>query len=102
MESKFHVVKLFNDALGALRRKEVRDQPVLKRTKHLRNKNAEDLTDMQQKRLDSISNKRLKTARAYALRCTLQEMHAIPALAEAQALLRKLFGWMPRSKVAMR
>ena len=42
MESKFHVVKLFNDALSALRRKEVRDHPVLKRTKHLRNKNCPD------------------------------------------------------------
>ena len=96
---KFHVVKLFNEAVDAVRRKEVRDEPLLKRTKYVWLKNFENLTPKQRDKYIALPKKRLKTGRAYAMRCALQEIYNASTKEEAQILFRNLFGWMRRSQI---
>ncbi len=74
---KFHIIKIINDAVDAVRKQEVVTQPVLKNTKYLFLKNEENLTKQQKTKLEELTMPKLnlKTARALHIRQNFQDIY---------------------------
>jgi len=101
---KFHVIKHINEALDEVRRDEVRQGPwykhLLNKSKWLWLKNDANLTDKQLERKESLMHKRLKTARAYAMRVTLQDIYETSFnRTTAEERLNQLYNWLTRSRL---
>ena len=77
---RFHIMKMFNDAIDNVRRQEtarlMRDgyEPVLKNTRWLIAKRPENLTDKQRPRLKELLEYNLKSVKAYLLREDFQQL----------------------------
>lgn len=97
----FHMVKLANEALDAVRRAEVVDEPALKRTRYHWLKDANDWSDKEVD-LHWLRHSGLKTARAWRLKERLRDILAwrrhrhIPVLLLMQAWI----GWARRCRLA--
>ena len=97
---KFHVMKLLNAAVDAVRRQEQRERPELKHTRYLWLKNPERLSAQQRSVLETLRPKslHLKTVKAYQIRLAFQELwEQPPALAEA--FLKKWYFWATHSRL---
>ncbi len=93
-------IKHANEAVDAVRKEEVKTNPLLKQTKYIWLKNEENLTDAQLTKKQALSKKRLKTGRAYQMRITLQDIYEYcKTKEEAEPLLKKLVSWMKRSRL---
>jgi transposase len=81
---KFHVVKLINEAVDAVRRAEQKSHVELKKSRYLWLKNPCNLSQRQRAQLDNLSAANLKTGRAYRsyLRFTLSYRDVEDLLAE--------------------
>lgn len=102
---KFHVIKHINEALDEVRRDEVKQGPwykyLLNKSKWLWLKNDVNLTDKQLERKESLMHKRLKTARAYAMRVTLQDIYETSFdRVTAEERFKQLYNWLVRSRLA--
>jgi transposase len=102
---KFHVIKHINEAIDEVRREEQRQGPwykyLLNKTKYLWLKNDANLTGKQHERKESLLKKRLKTARAYTMRVTLQDIYELSTnRTEAEKRLKQLCNWITRSRLA--
>ena len=85
---KFHVIKLLNEAVDKVRRNEQKQNPLLKKTRYVWLKNRKNLTESQLETLQNLENENLETAKAYQLKCTLQDIYANCKTAdEAEILL---------------
>jgi transposase len=71
---KFHVMKLVNEALDHVRRQEQIEQPALKKTRFLWLKNQKNLNSEQHETVLKLKDTNLKTARAYRIKLSLQDM----------------------------
>lgn len=97
----FHMVKLANEALDAVRRAEVADEPTLKRTRYHWLKDASKWTDKEVD-LHWLRHSGLKTARAWRLKERLRDILAwrrhphIPVLMLMQAWI----SWARRCRLA--
>lgn len=72
---KFHVMKLVNEALDKVRRKEQTTQPLLKKSRYVWLKNQENLTKKQEDKLIKLKDMDLATGRAYRMKLSLQRMY---------------------------
>lgn len=102
---KFHVIKHINEALDEVRRDEVKQGPwykyLLNKSKWLWLKNDANLTNKQLERKESLMHKRLKTARAYAMRVTLQDIYETSFdRTTAEDRLKQLYNWLVRSRLS--
>lgn len=95
---KFHLVKLINEAVDAVRRSEQKSHAELKRSRYLWLKNPRNLSQRQRTRLDTLSASNLKTGRAYRIRLTFQELYLQPAN-NAEAFLTKWYWWATHSRL---
>lgn len=95
---KFHVMKLVNEAVDDVRKKEQKNQPELKRTKYLWLKNESNLNTEQRETLLGLKDSHLNTGRAYRLKLSLQEFWNSPHI-YADVYLREWIGWAKRSKL---
>jgi transposase len=95
---KFHVVKLINEAVDAVRRSEQKSRNELKRSRYLWLKNPRNLSQRQRAQLDSLSAANLKTGRAYRMRLAFQELYVQPAN-NAEAFLKKWYWWATHSRL---
>lgn len=96
---RFHVMKLFNEAIEAVRREEQKDRPELKRTRWLWLKNRKKLTKSQTADLEALlkpSRIALKTAKAYQMKLAFQDFWELPPLL-AKAFLTRWRRWARRS-----
>ena len=96
---KFHAVKIINEAVDAVRRSEQKTRPELNKTRYIWLKNSTNLTQPQQDTLGSLSNSNLKTARAYQMRLTFQDLYTQPTRADAEAFLKKWYYWATHSRL---
>jgi transposase len=97
---RFHVMKALNAAVDSVRRSEVKQNPLLKRTRYIWLKNPENLTDEQTKKLATLSRENLKTAKAYQLKQTFQDIYNLVKEPEAsEDALDKWLAWADRSKL---
>ena len=97
---KFHVVGLVNDAVDEVRRLERKDHPELANSRYIFLKNPENLTVSQWEKFDTLDivNSHLKTARAYQIRLTFQDLYNQPA-DEAKSFLDKWYFWATHSRI---
>jgi transposase len=95
---KFHVIKYFNDALNNTLKKDIKNGYDLKRTKYLWMSNASNLSDNQYDKFSIISKENSKTARAYQMKLTMQEIYKLDSKQEATIQIKKLINWMSKSK----
>jgi transposase len=96
---RFHIMQLMGQAVDAVRREEVKETDVLKRTRYLWLKNPSRLTANQRATLDRLSRHHLKTARAYQIRLTLQELFLRPDRAAGETFLTKWYYWATHSRL---
>lgn len=97
---KFHVVSLVNAAVEKVRRIEQKTCSELVGSRYVWLKNPENLTDNQWKKFDALDivNSHLKTARAYQIRLTFQDLFNQPA-DKAKAFLDKWYFWATHSRI---
>ncbi|MBU2802638.1 transposase, partial [Acidithiobacillus caldus] len=92
----FHLMKLVNEAVDAVRKGEALSQPDLKKSRWLWLKNPGKLSAKQSARLREIlKNRNLKTAQAYPLRLTFQEIFTVQNRHQGATLLT---AWMENAK----
>lgn len=97
---KFHVMKLLNNAVDETRRAEQVDEKGLKSTRYIWLKNPSNLTDKQNKKLQSLTALKLRTGRAYRMKLVFQEIFSNdPVPFNREEALRKWYGWAVRSKI---
>lgn len=102
---KFHVIKHINEAVDKVRREEATTsqwhKKLLAKTKYLWLKNDSNLTENQHEKKKTLLQERLKTARAYAMRVTLQEIYELSSNRdEAEQRMKKLYNWLTHSRLS--
>jgi transposase len=95
---KFHVVKLINEAVDAVRRAEQKSRAELKKSRYLWLKNPQNLTARQRTQLGNLATANLKTGRAYRIRLAFQELYRQPANT-AEAFLKQWYWWATHSRL---
>ncbi|NJL72820.1 MAG: ISL3 family transposase [Candidatus Competibacteraceae bacterium] len=97
---KFHAVQLVNEAVDLVRRAEQKERgDLLTKTRYIWLKNPGNLTTKQRAKLESLSRYNLKTARAYQIRLTFQELFNQPTKNDAETFLKKWYFWATHSRL---
>ena len=96
---KFHVMKLMNEALDAVRKAEQKNQALLKHSRYLWLYNPKRLNKKQTDSLESLKKLNLKTARAYRIKLSLQEVYQETNKAAAEQLLKQWYSWAVRCRL---
>ena len=96
---KFHVMKMLGDAVDKTRRDEAKARPELKGSRYVWLKNEDNLSVNGREQLAALSKLHLKTARAYQLRCTFQEVYSQPTRGWGELMLEKWVDWAIRSRI---
>jgi transposase len=96
---RFHVMKLIGDAVGEVRRSEVKARPELRGTRYIWAKNAPNLTARQSTILDTLASTNLKTARAWRMRLAFQDIYAQPSRQWGELFFNKWISWAKRSRL---
>lgn len=96
---RFHVMSQINLALETVRRREQRENIVLKKSRFLWLRNPKNLTEKQKSRLASLTSLDLKTARAYQIKLALARFWEIRDPAEATAYLKRWYYWATHSRL---
>jgi transposase len=96
---KFHAVKIINDAVDKVRRAERKQNEQLAGTRHIWLSNPANLSKRQRTMLDSVSLRHLKTARAYQIRLTFQELYQQRSLKAGAAFLKRWYFWATHSRL---
>lgn len=97
---KFHVVKIINEAVDKTRREEQKENAILKNSRYIWLKNPSNLSDKQSESLENLSKLNLKTARAYRIKLSLQEIYnECTNVEEAEERLNKWISWASRSRL---
>lgn len=91
---RFHVMKLVNEAVDEVRRQESRRDPLLKGTRYIWLKNAENLTQDQASRLAALEGANLDTMQAYQIRMNLQQVFRMGSVRSARNFLGKWNIWV--------
>jgi len=98
---KFHVVQLLNKAIDEVRREECKENPILKGSRQLWLHNPGSLTVAQAKQLETLSKENLRTAKAYQLKLTFQDIYRNVYYHPAAAVIavEKWLSWAVRSRL---
>lgn len=96
---RYHVMAIVNKAVDEVRRQEVKNQPLLKKSRYLFLKNEQNLSAKQAERFESLKGLDLKTVRAYHLKVALQRFFTLTDEAEAEAYLKKWFFWATHARL---
>ncbi len=98
---KFHILKIINEAVNEVRKKEVVTQNILKGTKYIWLKNYNNLTEKQKETLAelSISSMNMKTMRAYNIRQSFQDIYQATTQEEFVTYLNKWYYWATHSRL---
>jgi len=93
---RFHLMKLVNEAVDAVRKGEALTQPDLKKTRWLWLKNDCNLKAKQKEKLQELpKDQNLKTAQAYQFRPTFQDIFTLKNRHQGATLLK---AWMENAK----
>ena len=97
---KFHVIKMVNEAVDQVRREEQKTVPSLKSSRYLWLYNPDNLSETKMKRLTSLTQMNLKTARAYRMKLVLQDIYATATgRIDAMNKLQKWYQWAVRCRL---
>ena len=97
---KFHAIKHANEAVDKVRKAEAKQNAMLKNSKYLWLRNEDNLTESQRAKKETLQKKRLKTARAYAMRVEMQEIY-VQAMNrdDVEKRLKKLVNFQSKSHI---
>lgn len=99
---KYHILKVINEAVDAVRKSETKEQNLLRGQKYVFLKNRENLTETQRKTLETIETYprlNLKTVRAYHMRENFQEIYKEEMREEFEKSLRRWYFWATHSRI---
>ena len=99
---RYHVMKLLNKAVDSVRKRESREQGILRKTKYLWLKNQKNLTEKQEIELEkimSIKNLNLQTVKAYHIRENFKMFYEINDKNKAEKHLKTWFWWATHSRI---
>ncbi len=97
---KFHVIKAMNDALDKVRRAEQHEEAALKHSRYLWLHNPSNLKSSQQAMLSDLTKMNLKTARAYRIKLSLQDVYNLAFDRKSgEVMLKKWYNWAIRSRI---
>ena len=93
-------MKVINKAVDEVRRAELKGRPELKKTRYAWLKNPGNLTAGQRAVIDELNVKKrnLKTARAYQIKLTFQDLYEQPRQT-AEAFLKRWYFWATHSRL---
>lgn len=96
----FHVMAIVNKAVDLVRRQEAKTEPLLKRTRYLWLRNEANRSQKQQQHFESLPKNRLKTARAWRIKTTLQEIYQqCHTVYDAEQALKRWYKWAIRCRL---
>lgn len=99
---KFHIMKILNGAVDKVRREEVKEQDILRKTKYIWLSNRENLTNEQRetlKTIESMSKLNLKTVRAMHIRENFQGIYLEINKEDFENALKKWYFWATHSRI---
>lgn len=96
---KFHVLKIINEAVDAVRRSEAKDTPILKGARYVFIKNRQNLTAAQEAKKEVLSKLNLKSMRALHIRENFQEIYKSKTVEEFEKLLKQWYFWATHSRL---
>ena len=97
---KFHVIKLVNEAVDTVRKKEIREQPILKQSRYIWLKNRNNLNGNQNEKLIKMCKMNLKTGKAYRLKIAFQDIYNTNYTREfAEYEIKEWIQWAIKSKL---
>jgi len=99
---KYHILKVINETVDAVRKAETKEQNLLRGQKYLFLKNRQNLTEMQLKTLQSIESLpklNLKTVRAYHMRENFQEICKEETREGFEKSLKRWYFWATHSRI---
>jgi len=99
---RFHIMKILNIAVDEVRKKEIKEQDILRGTRYLWLKNRENLTETQKetlRRLEALPRQNLKTIRALHMRENFQEIYTAPTQETFERMLKKWYFWATHSRI---
>ena len=98
---RFHIMKIINEAVDKVRRKEVAENPILKGARYIFLKNQENLSIYQQNTLENIriSGLNLKTMKALHIREAFQQIYSALNPELFEKLLKKWYFWATHSRI---
>jgi len=96
---KFHVIQMMNNTIDDVRRKEYKTNKTLGKTRFIWLKNPENLSDKEKKKLHSMKDLDIKTAKAYQFKLALQRLWRVKDFASAGNYLNKWYFWAAHSKI---
>ena len=94
----FHVIKMMNDVLDKIRRKEARENEIIKHIRYDWLKNSSDLSEKERDRLMSLKSLDLQTSHAYHFKMALQRLWQVN-VSIAESYLKKWISWASRSRM---
>jgi len=99
---KFHILKIINEAVDAVRKAEVKQQATLRGQKYLFLKNRQNLTESQLTALNALESmplRNLKTIRAYHIRENFQEIYKEETRLGFKRALNKWYFWATHCRI---
>jgi len=96
---RFHIMKLVNEAVDAVRRCEVKKQPALKGARFALLKNVSNLTVKQQKKHAYISQLNLQTSRALRMKEAFQAIYQADTVQDFTTLLQEWYCWATHARL---
>lgn len=96
---KFHVIQMMNNTIDDVRRNEYKTNKTLAKTRFIWLKNPENLSDKEKKKLHSMKDLDIKTAKAYQFKLALQRLWQVKDLLAAQNYLNNWYYWAAHSKI---
>ncbi len=96
---RFHVIKVVNEGVDAVRRMELKTTPLLKGARYALLKNEATLTKKQKAKRESLSQYKLKSMRALHIREAFQDIYQAETEEEFTTLLKRWYYWATHSKL---
>jgi transposase len=98
---KFHILKVINEAVDAVRREESKQNPLLKGLRYVFLKNENHLTKTQKANKEKLqlSGLNLKSMRALNIRESFQQIYHAASLADFEMLLKRWYYWATHSQL---
>jgi transposase len=98
---KFHILKLINEAVDEVRRREAINNPLLKGTRYIFLKNEQNLTQAQKEKKEELrlSKLNVKLFRALNLRESFQQIYSATSEEAFEELLNEWYFWATHSRL---
>lgn len=93
---KFHIMKLINEAVDEVRKKEVKEQEILRGTRYIWLKNRSNLTEIQKetlRKIESMKELNLKTMKAMHIRENFQSIYKEDRAYGFERMLKRWYYW---------